>query len=334
MLKKIGIGLVVVIALIVIISFLLPNNVTVERSVIVNAPIEIVYRQVNDFHNWEKWSPWMEKDPDMEIEYFGSEKGKGSKYCWVGDPESVGKGCLSIVDEEENTSIKTLLEFEGTSPGNGNWTFEKISDGVKVTWAMESDMSEPIIVGKYFGLLMDGLIGPDFEKGLSNIKNIVESMPAYSIEISEGQEEAMQYVYMREKGSSADIGPKMDSIANEMLSFIKARNLEMGEKVFAIWHVNDMENDYYEFSFAFEVSGAEEIDDEKVKFGTMENFKAVKGVHMGAYNNMEGSYGEMMKYIEDKGYPLDKEWMEFYITDPMEQPDTSQWITHIVYPIS
>lgn len=334
MLKKVGIGIVVVIALIVIISFLLPATVKVERSIVVNAPIEVVYNQVNDFHNWENWSPWMEKDPDMDIVYSGAEKGVGSKYCWEGDPDAVGKGCLSIVDNKEYESISTLLEFEGTPPGNGSWNFEKVSDGVKITWAMESDMTEPIIVGRYFGLLMDGFIGPDFEKGLSNIKNIVESMSAYSIDISEGQEEAIQYVYMKEKGSSTEIGPKMDSIANEMLSFIKAHNLEMGEKVFAIWHVNDMENDYYEFSFAFEIAEAEAIDSDRVKFGKLDAFTAVKGVHMGAYDKMEGSYEEMMRYIKDKGYAGDNEWMEFYITDPMEQPDTSQWITHIVYPLS
>lgn len=133
---------------------------------------------MNDLHNWEKWSPWAEMDPDMIIEYMGPEKGKDAKYCWEGDPETVGKGCLKIVDNVDNASINTLLEFEGMSPGHGNWKFEKISDGVKVTWAMNSSMDDYPIIGRYFGLAFDGMLGPDFEKGLNKLKEVSESMPS------------------------------------------------------------------------------------------------------------------------------------------------------------
>ncbi len=330
MLKKIGIGIGIVIALIVIISFLLPSEVTVERTIVVDAPIEVVYSQVNDFHNWENWSPWAEKDPDMAIEYFGSEKGKDAKYCWEGDPETVGKGCLTIVDNIDNASINTLLEFEGMSPGNGSWKFEKISDGVKVTWAMTSSMDDYPIIGRYFGLAFDGMIGPDFEQGLSKIKSVSESMPAYSINISESQMPAMNYVSVRGSAKLEEISTKMEEMSGLMMAYIEKKNLKQAGPPFAIWHTMGEE---FEFTFAIQVDGNAGEGNEKVSTGSMEMFKCIKGDYYGAYEDMQGAYEDMEKYMKSNNLELKGESMEFYITDPMNEPDTSKWLTHIVYPI-
>ena len=42
-----------------------------------------------------------------------------------------------------------------------------------MTWAMSGDMGKSLTSG-YFALLMDTMVGNMFEKGLSNLKNVVE----------------------------------------------------------------------------------------------------------------------------------------------------------------
>ena len=62
MLKKIVIALVVVVAVFAIAVALQPSTFTISRSATMAAAPADVFPQVNDFHNWEAWSPWAKLD--------------------------------------------------------------------------------------------------------------------------------------------------------------------------------------------------------------------------------------------------------------------------------
>ena len=136
-LKKIGIGLVVLILLLYLIT---PSAVHVERSAFINASAKLIFYQVDIIRNWEKWGPWYEKDPDMKSTYEGPERGFGSKHSWDSEHKEVGKGSLTIIGSYPFDSINTKLEFEGMNPGYGHWKFKDTLDSIRVTWAMDMDM--------------------------------------------------------------------------------------------------------------------------------------------------------------------------------------------------
>ncbi|MEM6265571.1 MAG: SRPBCC family protein [Bacteroidota bacterium] len=166
-------AIAIVILLLVGCTFLLPRHVKVERSLAIDAPAEVVFSQVNGLRNWENWSPWKEKDPNMELTYGTPSAGAGAEYSWSSDHNEVGKGSLTIEASEAPRMIKTKLQFEGMNPGYGGWNFEPKGNQTVVTWYMDSDMgNDPL--GRVFGAFMDDLVGPDFEKGLANIKRISE----------------------------------------------------------------------------------------------------------------------------------------------------------------
>lgn len=54
-LKRILIGILAIIVLLVIVAFFLPSKAYVERSIVINAVPRIVFDQVNTLKNWEKW---------------------------------------------------------------------------------------------------------------------------------------------------------------------------------------------------------------------------------------------------------------------------------------
>lgn len=70
MIKKILLGLVIVVVVLVVVFLcivaLQPAHYRVERSATINAPATVVFAQVNDFHKWEAWSPWAKLDPAMK----------------------------------------------------------------------------------------------------------------------------------------------------------------------------------------------------------------------------------------------------------------------------
>jgi hypothetical protein len=65
MLKKILIGLAVIILVFLIVVALQPAEFRVARSITIAAPAEVVFGQVNELKKWEAWNPWGKIDPAM-----------------------------------------------------------------------------------------------------------------------------------------------------------------------------------------------------------------------------------------------------------------------------
>lgn len=173
MLKKIVIGLVVVVVALVVIGFLLPAKVNVERSVVVNAPADQVYPWLCDFEKTQSWSPWAERDPNVANQYTGTPCTAGHKNTWKSEHDQVGNGSQEIAAVKPNERVDTHLEFEGQGGADAYFILTPEGEGTKVTWGFDSDMgSNPI--GRWMGLMMDGWIGGDYEKGLGQLKAKVE----------------------------------------------------------------------------------------------------------------------------------------------------------------
>ncbi len=91
MIKKILLGLVAVIAILLIAASFRPDTMVVERSATIAAPPSAVFAVVNDFSRWNDWSPWAELDPEMKTSLEGPKSGVGAVYKWSGNND-VGEG--------------------------------------------------------------------------------------------------------------------------------------------------------------------------------------------------------------------------------------------------
>ena len=160
-----------IIALLLIISFFLPSEMHVERSIVINAPASVAFEQVNVVKNWENWSPWKKMEPEAEMTYFGSGAGTGSGYSWKG--KKTGEGTLTITESKPNELIVTELEFKGMGKASGGYHFEPSDNSVKVTWYFDSGKSgNPLF--KYMNVMMKGMLEKQFDDGLNGIKEISE----------------------------------------------------------------------------------------------------------------------------------------------------------------
>ncbi len=162
------------VCVLLVISLFLPSKVHVERTLAMNAPPEKVFDQINTLKNWEKWSPWHKLDPNMKLEYAGPPSGMGAKYSWESKQRNVGNGSLTITESVPHTSIQSAMEFQGQGQATGTFKLEKIPEATQVTWSMEMDVGKNPI-GRFFGLMMDKMVGPDFERGLNNLKSLCEA---------------------------------------------------------------------------------------------------------------------------------------------------------------
>jgi hypothetical protein len=173
-LKRIAIVLLILFGVYILVSLFLPSHVRVERSAIIKAPVPVVFDAVNNFHTWQKWSYWDNIDPQMKSTYEGPESGVGAKHLWSSNDKNVGTGNITIVAVKPNSEILTDLDFEGMGTSHGGWLFHEVDGGTEVTTYMEMDMG---FFGRIMGLMMDGMLGSDFEKTLAGLKKHCESLP-------------------------------------------------------------------------------------------------------------------------------------------------------------
>jgi uncharacterized protein YndB with AHSA1/START domain len=183
MIKKILLGffglLAFGVAAMVAYAFTQSDDMVVTRSATIAAPPEAVFKVVNDFRLWDKWSPWSKLDPEMKVTLEGPAEGVGAIYRWAGNNE-VGEGTTSLVGSVPNEKIDMKLEFVRPFPGTSEveFTFAAKEGGTEVAWTMRG--KKPFI-GKMMSLFMDceKMCGDQFLEGLANLKTLVEK-PAQS----------------------------------------------------------------------------------------------------------------------------------------------------------
>jgi hypothetical protein len=173
--KKLLLGLLALVVLLVVVGFFLPSRTRVERSVNIRATPEALFPRVATLTRWPEWTAWTtNRFPDMRTSFSGAASGVGAMMKAEG--KSSGDGTVTITRAEPAKGIWYDLDFEhGTQLFHGSITFDTATDGMKVTWVIETDMgANPF--KRWAGLVLDKLMGGDMAAGLANLKQRVESV--------------------------------------------------------------------------------------------------------------------------------------------------------------
>jgi uncharacterized protein YndB with AHSA1/START domain len=177
MIKKILIGLVAIIGLMLIVAAFQPADYRVERSLAIAAPPAVLFDQVNDHKKFQKWNPWDKMDPEAKTTYSGAESGVGAVASWAG--EKIGEGSSMIIESKPGELVRQRMEWKKPMEGVStvDFTFKAQGDKTVVTWAMYGKNG---FMGKVFSLFMscEEMCGPEFEKGLTELGVVVTNAKA------------------------------------------------------------------------------------------------------------------------------------------------------------
>lgn len=171
--------LILQILILVVVLFLIyvqsrPNDFRYERSRVIKASPEKVFEQVNEFRNWEKWSPWLEMEPTARLTYGEKTAGEGGYYRW--DGQKTGAGSCTILRSAPDEAVDVALEFEKPMKSSARADFMLAPEQAgctKLTWTMSGTNN---FMAKLFGVLMNSekMIGTSFDRGLERIAQLVE----------------------------------------------------------------------------------------------------------------------------------------------------------------
>ncbi|MAU82499.1 MAG: transcriptional regulator [Gordonia sp.] len=147
---------------------------TVTRNTTIAALPDRIYPLLVDLHEWQRWSPWEDLDPDLHRDYSGADSGVGAKYAWSGNRKA-GKGTMEVIEVTEPTRVAVAVAFEKPMSSTSTSVFTMAPRGAQteVTWTMTGPHSMFSRITAPLGLF-DRMIGKDFEKGLAALKSVAE----------------------------------------------------------------------------------------------------------------------------------------------------------------
>lgn len=173
--------LILIVALVVgavAVGFALPQKAQMERSIVIERPPSTVFAVLNGFGEFAAWSPWATLDPDMQVRVAGPAQGVGARYFWSSVQGSVGSGSQEIVESVPHSLVRVRLEFSGMdSKNHASYLLKPEGAGTRVVWTHEAEFGNSLM-GRYFGLVLDRMVGADYERGLARLKRYVEALPA------------------------------------------------------------------------------------------------------------------------------------------------------------
>jgi len=167
-LKGIFYVILAIIALVFVVAIFLPSEYKVERSAEINKPVTMIFGYVSDFNNFHSWNPWTPLEPNHSYTVSGDSGQVGHKYLWEG--EIIGSGNMIFTKFIPFDLIKSDINFLSPQKAKGvvEWAFDGTENSTTVSWSLTGSADYPL--GRYYGLMMDGFLGPSFEEGMNSLK--------------------------------------------------------------------------------------------------------------------------------------------------------------------
>ncbi len=340
-LKRIIIVLGSIVLIVMVPPIFMPSKYTAESTIIIKSTPYNVFPYFADLRNWEKWSPWKQKDTSTAYTYSANSFGAGSTMEWDSKNDELGTGKLTTVQFKKfhhiNYQLSFIKPFESTS--GGQIIAEKLSDTeVKVTWTNTAKLRYPI--DRWFNAFMsfEKMIEKDFSQGLTNLKTVVESNPQRilpavkpsTIQLKE------QYLFsiLHDNVAYNQIGNKIGESYHAILTTMSQKGMEPMEQPPICL--------YYKFSRestkmrpALFVAGCLNVSlSNGIECVPLYGDKVLQFEYMGPYGKMESTYDAIDIYIEENKLNRKRDYFwEEYVTDPGLEPDSNKWVTNIYVPI-
>lgn len=165
--------LFVLLILFALIGLLLPSSTAVERVIVIDAPADKVFPHLNSMRAFHAWSPWTAIDTQTVFEFEGPEQGIGSRMTWFSGDQRVGQGSQEITASIPDREVETALQFGDKGSGTATFLLEPQGDATEVRWRFSTEFGWDLF-GRYIGLMMDSMIGTQYDKGLRDLKALIE----------------------------------------------------------------------------------------------------------------------------------------------------------------
>ncbi len=178
MFKKLGYLVVVgIVAFLTFVGMKSPEYM-VTRSIVIQSSPEKIFPYLNNAKLTQAWGPWAESDPEAKMTYSGPEEGVGARTDWNGGEKmgQLGTGSATITASVPNEKVEIRIEYAKpmTMTQTSVYSIQAAENQSKVTWMVTGHNNGFMERMMCVFVDMDTIVGGMFEKGLTNLKALVE----------------------------------------------------------------------------------------------------------------------------------------------------------------
>jgi uncharacterized protein YndB with AHSA1/START domain len=157
-----------------LIAAIMPKAFTLTAETIIDKPNAEVFNFVKQIKNQENYSVWVMADPNIKINYQGTDGTVGFISSWSSDNKNVGVGAQEIKSIKEGERYDVELRFEKPfkATNQAYTTTTPVGDNrTKVTTVFSGSNPFPI---NLMIPMVKGMLHRDMKKNFTNLKNILE----------------------------------------------------------------------------------------------------------------------------------------------------------------
>ncbi len=313
----------------------LPSTARIEREIAIEAHRATVFALLNDFHQVNKWSRWPATDPNARVDIGGPPRGVGATMSWSG--VIIGSGTQTIVASEPLHKIATVMILQDIGEVNTSFTLTESDLGTTVLWRYEKDFGLNIF-GRYYGLLLDDIVGTDYAQALTNLKIMAESLPPSDFDDLDVEQmivtpRDIAYIETSSEPLAAAISKAMGEAYFGVLNFMDRNGLQEAGAPLSISRAFD--GSELRFDAAIPVRGIMEKTpraQDSVKLGRTYGGSVVRVIHIGSYIELGDTHNKISAYLAALGIERNGDAWESYVSDPTRTAE-AELITHVFYPV-
>ena len=323
------------VALLIVVGLALPRQASVSASIRVDAPAATVFALVNDFHRVSLWSPWLNSDPNARIVYSGPERGVGAAMTW--DGTIIGSGTQVITVSRPFEHVESVMNAGEPGEARSWFDIERANGDTRITWGFAADYGYNLI-GRYFALLLAGVVQRDYAQGLERLKDLAESLPGADfsdlvVERLVVESAEIAYLSTRSVPEPAAISKAMGNAYFEILSFIDRHELTEGGAPLSITRSYSGSELLFDAAIPLrDVTDAARRDSAAVKIGRTYAGTVLRARHLGSYRTLGATHRKIAAYLAALGIERNGDAWESYVGDPTRVAE-EDLLTDVYYPI-
>jgi len=313
-------------------AIFLPSDIHISKSIEIDAPVNKVFNQVNNFRNWGNWAPY--QDSLYNARFEGNDVGVGAKMLWSDEKE--GESVNTIIISEKNKKIVTELAFNADKKAKSIFLFNEQGGVTEITWQMNlKDLSYPF--GRFVGFMIQKGAEYNFTLGLNSLKKFVESnketLDYYGYQIHDDIIQPKSFIGKDVKSTMENFDKTIGESLKEVISTMGSNNIAPIGYPIIVWN-NFKPEGVSEFICLMEINNKSENDG--VNHNMYYSFPKRRVIwleYKGAYKKSSIAWETLNSYIANNELQMNGSPYEEYVTDPSIEPDTNKWITNIFFPV-
>lgn len=311
--------------------FLGPDSFKANKTVQIDAPIQMVFNEIIDLDSWKDWSPWIGRDSSMEIIFGEIKSGIGAVYSWKS--ENSGNGSLIIDQANYPVQVRSKMEFEewkGISYSYWDLSIAS-SQQTELNWRLETDTPISFFVRGIMYLngsekkLQEGL-----DHGIQQIKSVLEEKRASNQAIV--QEIIMEdrtFFYMRDVVETDQIESFFSMHLGTLATATISKNVEMSGMPCGLYYSWNTATRTTDMAAAIPVE--EVFDISSGAFITIDGGKVLIVDNFGPYESLHLGHEALQSYLQKNNLEMRSPVIEEYMNDPSLVNDPSEIQTRIYY---